>query len=57
MSKNCEAIAYRLFSEWYEYCLNQGVEPESIVASFGEMLLLTNQEQIDRVQEFLHAEG
>ena len=42
--------AERLFDDFYDYCLENGIEPEQIVKNVGEMLLLTNQEDIDRFE-------
>lgn len=46
-TKQDEAI--RLFSEWYEFCLENGVEPESVVENFGEMKLITDVEVIKKI--------
>jgi hypothetical protein len=53
MNSISQAEAYRLFSEWYEYCLDNGVEPESIVENFGEMRLITDAETIAKFENFL----
>jgi len=45
--------AFDMFSTWYEYCLENGIEPESIVSDFGEMLLITNPDTIEKVQNML----
>ena len=34
--------AYKQFEEWYENCLENGIEPEKV----GEMMLLVNEDQI-----------
>ena len=39
--------AFEVYEEWYEKCLESGIEPEAIVERMGEMKLLVNQEQID----------
>jgi len=46
--------ALRLFSEWYEFCLKNGVEPEVIVENFGEMKLITDAEMIEKIDGFLN---
>ena len=48
-------IAAELFSKWYEYCLEHGIEPEQVVEDFGEMLLITNSETIEEVKKLLNA--
>ena len=53
MASEPREIATGKFEEFYEYCLENGIEPESIVADQGEMLLLTNQEDVDRCQAAL----
>ena len=42
------ASALEAFEDWYEKCLESGIEPESIVEEVGEMKLLVNEEQIER---------
>lgn len=32
------------FSNWYEKCIENGIEPEAVVADVGEMKLITNLE-------------
>ena len=39
--------AFEAYEEWYEKCLESGIEPEAIVERMGEMKLLVNQDQID----------
>lgn len=43
--------AKELFSEWYEFCLENGVLPEEIVLEFGEMCLITNLDAIEKLKE------
>ena len=43
--------AFEAFEEWYEKCLESGIEPEAIVERVGEMKLLVNQDQIDRYEK------
>jgi len=43
-------IAYAQFSEWYEKCLENGIEPEEIVSMMGGMALITNDELVERLQ-------
>ena len=38
--------AYKQFEEWYENCLENGIEPEKVVEKGGEMMLLVNEDQI-----------
>jgi predicted HicB family RNase H-like nuclease len=38
--------AYKQFKEWYENCLENGIEPEKVVEKVGEMMLLVNEDQI-----------
>lgn len=35
---------YDMFSDWYELCLLNGVEPEKIVERMGGMTLVTENE-------------
>ena len=42
--------AYEMFSEWYEKCLENGIEPEEIVARMGGMALVTDDELVERLQ-------
>lgn len=46
---NKKQIAAEMFSEWYEYCLDNGIEPEEIVEDFGEMMLVTDSEMIEKI--------
>ena len=43
--------ALEAFEDWYEKCLESGIEPESIVEEMGEMKLLVNEEQIERYEQ------
>lgn len=43
--------AYEEFSKWYEKCLDNGIEPEEIVAQMGGMALITNDELVQRLQD------
>ena len=38
--------AYKQFEEWYENCLENGIEPEKVVEKVGEIMLLVNEDQI-----------
>ena len=42
--------AYKIFSDWYEGCVENGIEPEEIVAMMGGMALITNEELVERLQ-------
>ena len=42
--------ALKAFEDWYEKCLESGIEPESVVEEMGEMKLLVNEEQIERYE-------
>lgn len=46
-----QSKAYEMFSDWYEFCLENGVEPEAVVAEFGEMMLITDKDLIDKIKE------
>jgi len=46
--------ATQMFSDWYEFCLENGIEPESIVESFGEMKLITDEEVIKKIESLLN---
>ena len=39
--------AYELFSQWYEKCIEAGIEPEDAVAMMGGMALITHEEIIE----------
>ena len=39
-----EEEAFQIFSDWYERCLESGIEPEAIVAMMGGMTLVTDPE-------------
>lgn len=45
--------AVKKFSEWYEFCLENGIEPEEIVSEFGEMILITNPETTEKIKELI----
>ena len=47
---NKRQVATEMFSDWYNYCLENGVEPEEVVEEFGEMLLVTNSETIEKIR-------
>ena len=48
--------AYDKFMEWYDACINAGIEPEDVVANVGGMMLITDEEQIEKISEFLGEE-
>jgi hypothetical protein len=50
-----EQTAHEMFAAWYEYCLSNGIEPEQIVSEFGDMMLITDSELIERIEKL--AEG
>jgi hypothetical protein len=43
--------AHKVFSDWYEGCLENGIFPEEAVAKMGGMALITNDELVDRLQD------
>jgi hypothetical protein len=43
--------AYGQFSDWYENCIENGIDPEEIVARMGEMMLITDIEIIEFLEE------
>jgi precorrin-6x reductase len=43
-------IAFKQFSDWYESCLESGIEPEEVVSMMGGMALVTNEELVERLQ-------
>ena len=47
METMTETEALDRFNAWYNDCLENGISPEDIVESVGEMKLLVTQEQID----------
>lgn len=47
MNKN---EAFRIFSEWYESCIENGIEPEEIVWQMGGVALVTDQDLVDRLE-------
>ena len=44
--------AFEEFEEWYEKCLDSGLEPEAIVNQMG-IKLIVNQEQIVLYEKFV----
>jgi hypothetical protein len=48
-----QGAASDMFDEFYNFCLENGIEPEQIVKDYGEMMLVTNQEDVDRCEELL----
>lgn len=51
-----KATAFEMFSKWYEYCIDNGIAPEEIVSEFGEMLLITNWDDVEAVTKLLKNE-
>jgi len=43
--------ATKIFGEWYEACLEAGIEPEEAVSKMGGMALVTDEELVDRLQD------
>jgi predicted RNase H-like HicB family nuclease len=43
--------AVELFEEWYEKCLEAGIEPEEAVANVGGMALITDEELVERLED------
>ncbi len=43
--------ALEKFSQWYEECVESGLEPEEIVARMGGMALVTDEDLVDRLRE------
>ena len=43
--------ATTLFGEWYEACLEAGIEPEEAVSKMGGMALITDDELVDRLED------
>ena len=43
--------AFKVFSDWYEACLEKGILPEEAVSRMGGMALITNDELVDRLEE------
>ena len=39
------------FSDWYELCVESGLEPEAIIARMGGMVLITDEVLIERLQD------
>lgn len=50
---NAEANALEMFTKWYEFCLDNGLEPEVVVENFGEVLLITKPDLVEKVKDFL----
>ena len=44
-----------MFDEFYNFCLENGIEPEQIVKDYGEMMLVTNQEDVDKCEDVLNS--
>lgn len=49
------ASASDMFDEFYNFCLENGIEPEQIVKDYGEMMLVTNQEDVDKCEDVLNS--
>ena len=45
-----------MFDEFYNFCLESGIEPEQIVKDYGEMMLVTNQEDVDKCEDVLNSQ-
>ena len=43
--------AFKIFSDWYDACLENGLEPEEAVAKMGGMALITDDELVGRLQD------
>lgn len=43
--------ALEKFSEWYQGCIEAGLEPEMIVYMMGGMALITDKELVDRLED------
>ena len=41
--------AYETFSNWYESCLESGIDPNDVVQQMGGMFLLTDEVLIDGI--------
>ena len=41
--------AFEAFSNWYNECIEAGIEPEEVVFKMGGMALLTDSELVDRL--------
>lgn len=41
------------FEDWYNACLEAGIEPEEIVSEVGGMRLITDEETITMFEEFI----
>ena len=39
------------FSDWYNSCLENGIDPNDAVVRMGGMFLLTDEELIDKLQD------
>lgn len=44
-----EEEAFRIFAEWYERCLENGIEPELVVEKMGGMMLITNDVLVEKI--------
>ena len=49
MSKD-EALT--AFEDWYNACIEAGIEPEEIVSEVGGMMLITDEKTIEMFHEF-----
>jgi len=43
--------AFEVFSNWYEQCLENGIEPEEVVAKMGGMALITDDELVGKLED------
>jgi len=46
-----EDMAFENFSKWYEQCVENGLEPERVVARMGGMALITDEDLVNRLQD------
>ena len=42
--------AFEKFQQWYDECLESGLEPEEIVSMMGGMALVTDEDVVDRLK-------
>lgn len=43
--------AYDQFSQWYESCIEHGLDPSAVISEIGGMILITNEDLIQKLEE------
>jgi hypothetical protein len=46
-----ETEAYEIFEQWYDDCLENGIDPNVIIERMGGLYLIANEELINRLKD------